>query len=60
MEAWTNMGINLITVKALKTVVSKLNEDVMALEGNSMMKVSDVVSAFEEELNKFALLGDKE
>ena len=54
------MGINLITVKALKTVVSKLNEDVMALEGNSMMKVSDVVSAFEEELNKFALLGDKE
>jgi len=42
--------INLITINGLKRVVEKLNEDVSKLEGNSMIKVSDLTSAFNESL----------
>lgn len=46
------MAGKLITINGLKRVVEKLNKDVMAIEGNSMMQVDDVLSAFKESLEK--------
>lgn len=42
----------LVTINTLKEVVSRMNKDVMSLKGNSMMKVSDLVSAFEDALGR--------
>ena len=42
----------LITINGLKRVSKKLYKDTKKLEGNSMMKVEDVVDAFKESLEK--------
>ncbi len=43
---------HLITINGLKRVVTKLNDDVIKLEGNSMLKVEDAVESFREALIK--------
>lgn len=40
----------LVTINTLKEVVKRMNEDVMSLRGNAMMKISDLVLDFEDAL----------